>query len=55
MATSSGEFIKPLKRSEKNRLRKAYEKKHRGKKYKGDQKWKHCYYSLWVQQTSRAL
>lgn len=50
MPTSLGvEFIKPLKRSEKNRLRKAYKKKYRGMKYKGDQKWKYYYYSLWVQ------
>ena len=38
--------IKPLKRSEKTRLRKDYEKAHKGEKIKeAKNKWK--YYSYW--------
>ena len=47
MGTSVDDFwVKPLKRSEKTRLRKAYEKAHKGEKIKGmKNKWK--YYSYW--------
>lgn len=40
-------WTKPLKRSEKHKARKAYEKSHKGVKYRGADKWKYYYYWLW--------